>query len=79
MPVNFLTEDQRKRYAPFSGEPSSERLSGYFYLDDRDRRIVNQHRGDHSRLGLAAQFCAARFLGTFLEDLAEVPSGVSNI
>jgi hypothetical protein len=78
MPLSFLNDDQRNRYARLTSEATPEQLARYFLLDGRDRRIINSHRGDHSRLGFAARLCTARFLGAFLEDLADIPAGVLN-
>jgi hypothetical protein len=76
MPVDFLTDEQYQTYAKYPDALTTAQLDKYFYLDDKDKELINACRRDYNKLGYAIQLTTVRFLGTFLPNPVNVPHDV---
>jgi hypothetical protein len=46
MPMEFLTDAQVAGYGRFDGVPSRADLERFFFLDDADKDLLGDRRGD---------------------------------
>jgi hypothetical protein len=76
MPVEFLSDDQARRYGRFTVEPSLEQLERFFTPSPAERIDIERRRSETAVLGYAVQLGTVKFLGTFLANLDEVPDTV---
>lgn len=73
MPIGFLTDAERDRLNLFPTDIAPTDLLAYFTLSEPDLELIQAHRGDHNRLGVALQLVALRLLGFAPDDLSTAP------
>jgi Domain of unknown function (DUF4158) len=76
VPVDFLSDEQGRRYGRFDSDPSPEQLARFFTIGPDVTADVDRRRSDAMRLGYATQLETVRFLGTFLSNVEETPVAV---
>ncbi len=71
-----LLDEREARYGRFTGPPTPDTLARHFHLDAADLTLIDELRGEHNRLGFAVMLGSARYLGTFLDQAADIPGRV---
>jgi Domain of unknown function (DUF4158) len=74
VPVEFLSDEQARRYVRFTASPSRTDLDRLSFLSDADLELIGKRRTDYSKLGFGSQLVTVRMLGTFLSDPLDVPA-----
>src|SRR6266496_3883780 len=72
----FLSDEQLAAYGCYTRPPTVDELDQFFVLDDEDRNLIADKRGDANRLGFMLQLTTLRYLGKFLDDPLDVPAVV---
>lgn len=70
---HFLSDEQLAAYGCYTRPPTVDELDQFFVLDDEDRNLIGDKRGDANRLGFMLQLTTLRYLGKFLDDPLDVP------
>jgi hypothetical protein len=70
---DFLSDEQLAAYGCYTRPPTVDELDQFFVLDDEDRNLIADKRGDANRLGFVLQLTTLRYLGKFLDDPLDVP------
>ena len=73
MAIEFLSDEQVRRYGAFVADPTPEELERFFFLNAAALEVARTKRRRHNRLGWVVQWGTVRMLGTFLEDPVDVP------
>jgi hypothetical protein len=68
MPVEFLSDQEAAAYGRYGDAVPQAGLERFFFLDDRDRALVAEQRGENNRLGFSVQLTTVRYVGMFLAD-----------
>lgn len=66
----------KNSFGVYLGEPSPEQLNQFFYLHEKDLKLIATMRLPSTKLGFALQLGSVRFLGTFFTDIDNIPNNV---